>query len=63
MRIKEIEINNFKALGSSYKIDLTNSCKNLLIYGENGSGKSSLFKALNCFSTHHKKKRIFRSIR
>lgn len=49
MKIKEIEINNFKALGSTYKIDLTNSCKNLLIYGENGSGKSSLFQALHLF--------------
>jgi len=49
MKIKEIEIRNFKALASTYKINLTNSCKNLLIYGENGSGKSSLCQALQMF--------------
>lgn len=49
MRITEIEINNFKAFYGTYNIDLTNDGKNLLIYGENGSGKSSLFTALRQF--------------
>lgn len=49
MRITEIEINNFKAFYGNYKIDLTKKGKNLLIYGENGSGKSSLFIALKEF--------------
>ena len=48
-RIKEIEIKDFKALYGSHKIDLTNNCKNLMIYGENGSGKSSFCKAIKTF--------------
>lgn len=63
MRIKEIEIQNFRALAGKYTIDLSNSCKNLMVYGENGSGKSSLCQALEIFfnaaakevdSTEHK---------
>ena len=49
MRIKEIEINNFKALYGKYTIELGNSGRNLMIYGENGSGKSSFCQALQLF--------------
>ncbi|NIA32044.1 MAG: AAA family ATPase [Actinobacteria bacterium] len=49
MRIKEIEIQNFKALYGKYTIELGNSGKNLMIYGENGSGKSSFCQALQLF--------------
>ena len=49
MRITEIEIKNFKAFYGTYRIDLRKSGKNLLIYGENGSGKSSLYFALKLF--------------
>lgn len=49
MRITEIEIKNFKAFYGTYQIDLRKSGKNLLIYGENGSGKSSLYFALKLF--------------
>ncbi len=49
MRIVKIEIKNFKAFYGQYEIDLTSSGKNLLVYGENGSGKSSLFLALKLF--------------
>lgn len=42
--IKEIEIEGFKAFPN--KINLTLD-KNLLIYGENGSGKSSIYYALH----------------
>ena len=49
MRITEIEIKNFKAFYGIYRIDLRKSGKNLLIYGENGSGKSSLYFALKLF--------------
>ena len=49
MRITEIEIKNFRAFYGSYQIDLHNAGKNLLIYGENGSGKSSLYLALKLF--------------
>jgi len=49
VRITEIEIKNFKAFYGTYRIDLRKSRKNLLIYGENGSGKSSLYFALKLF--------------
>ena len=49
MRITEIEIKNFKAFYGTYRIDLHKAGKNLLVYGENGSGKSSLYFALKLF--------------
>lgn len=51
MRITEIEIKNFRAFYGPcpYRINLHRSGKNLLIYGENGSGKSSLYLALKLF--------------
>ena len=49
MRITEIEIKNFRAFYGSYLINLHKAGKNLLVYGENGSGKSSLYLALKLF--------------
>ncbi len=49
MRITEIEIKNFRAFPKTYKINLSKAGKNLLVYGENGSGKSSLYLALKYF--------------
>ena len=49
MRITEIEIKNFKAFYGTYQINLHKSGKNLLVYGENGSGKSSLYFTLKLF--------------
>lgn len=49
MRIKKIEICNFKGFYDECVIELHPSCKNLLVYGENGTGKSSLFQALELF--------------
>ena len=49
MKITNIEIKNFRAFPKSYQIDLYNAGKNLLVYGENGSGKSSLYLALKYF--------------
>ena len=49
MRITEIEIKNFRAFYGAYQIDLHKAGKNLLIYGENGSGKTSLYQALKRF--------------
>ena len=44
--ITKIEIDGFKAFPNKFSIDLPDG-KNLLIYGENGSGKSSLYYALH----------------
>ncbi|MBX3277580.1 MAG: AAA family ATPase [Acidobacteria bacterium] len=50
MRITKIEIKNFRAFkGLPLKINLNKTGKNLLVYGENGSGKSSLFFAIKDF--------------
>ena len=49
MRITEIEIKNFRAFYGVYQIDLHKVGKNLLVYGENGSGKTSLYQALKRF--------------
>ena len=49
MRITKIEIKNFRAFPRTYQIDLHKAGKNLLVYGENGSGKSSLYLALKLF--------------
>lgn len=49
VKITKIEIKNFKAFYGTYQIDLHRTGKNLLIYGENGSGKTSLYKAIELF--------------
>ncbi len=49
MRITKIEIKNFRAFYGSYQVDLHKAGKNLLVYGENGSGKTSLYEALKRF--------------
>lgn len=45
-KIKEITINGFKAFPSKFELNLEG--KHLLMYGENGSGKSSIYYALHC---------------
>jgi energy-coupling factor transporter ATP-binding protein EcfA2 len=57
MKIKKILIKNFKAFQAECVIDLY-AGKNLLLYGENGSGKSSLFQALNLFFSSSEQKII-----
>lgn len=54
MRITKIELENFRAFYNNYVIDLDKDGKNLLVYGENGSGKSSLYKALKYFLDSHR---------
>lgn len=47
MKIHRIEIKNYKAFHGKYTIEPNG--KNLFVYGENGSGKSSLYYALKDF--------------
>lgn len=47
MKIKTIEIDNYKAFYAAETINVDG--KNIFIYGENGSGKSSLYYALKDF--------------
>ncbi|HEW97309.1 MAG TPA: hypothetical protein ENF37_01510, partial [Beggiatoa sp.] len=47
MRILSVEIKNFKGFYGTYNIELHQH--NLLVYGDNGSGKTSLFMALKLF--------------
>ena len=47
MRIKSIDIKNYKAFYGQHKIEPEG--KNVFIYGENGSGKSSFYYALKDF--------------
>ena len=49
MKITNVEIKNFRAFPKTYQIKLPKAVKNLLVYGENGSGKSSLYLALKYF--------------
>jgi ABC-type Mn2+/Zn2+ transport system ATPase subunit len=53
MKITKIELKNFRAFYGEHTIDLSKKGKNLLIYGENGSGKSSLLKAIELFIDSH----------
>ena len=46
MRIKQIELTNFRAFPSTFTLSLGEDGKNLSLYGENGTGKSSLYQAL-----------------
>mgnify|MGYP001611032744 CR=1 FL=1 len=47
MKIQTITINNYKAFLGKHPINVGG--KNLFVYGENGSGKSSLYYALKDF--------------
>ena len=45
-RIRTLHINNFKFFDQQEPIDLGFEGKHLLLFGENGSGKSSIYWAL-----------------
>lgn len=49
MRVTKITLTDYRAFYGAHEFDLSKSGKNLLLYGENGSGKSSLFTALQTF--------------
>lgn len=44
MKITKIQLKNYRAFYATHTIDTNN--KNLLIYGENGSGKTSLYQSI-----------------
>lgn len=50
--MEQIEINHFKVFGSGLSLNLPSPTKNLLLYGENGAGKTSLFEALKLIFFH-----------
>ncbi len=52
-KINTIDINGFKAFPSKFKLELKG--KHLLMYGENGSGKSSIYYALHCLFNSFRK--------
>ncbi len=47
MKIKSLTLNNFRSYIGNTNINLENKGKSLFIYGENGSGKSSICKSIN----------------
>ena len=48
MKITQITLRSFRAFDEPFELDLSGG-KNLLLYGENGSGKSSIYFALKRF--------------
>lgn len=48
MKISRISLQSFRAFDEAFELDLDGG-KNLLLYGENGSGKSSIYLALKRF--------------
>ena len=52
--MEKFEINNFKAFNSRIAILPTATHKNVLIYGENGAGKTSLYDAMLLAFYHEK---------
>jgi len=56
MRITEITLHNYRAFYGTHSFNLDKDGKNLMVYGENGSGKSSLYEALKKFMVSSVKK-------
>ena len=48
-RIQQISIEYFRSFSELQKVTLSEECKNIFIYGENGTGKSSFCKAIDLF--------------
>ncbi len=59
MKIHAIEITNYKAFLGTYELKIGG--KNLFVYGENGSGKSSLYYALRFLSVLGGNHQFFRT--
>jgi energy-coupling factor transporter ATP-binding protein EcfA2 len=63
MKITKISLKNFQAFYGEHEINLGRNGQNLLIYGENGSGKSSLLKAIDLFLDSHVRNLTFSDYR
>lgn len=48
MKLKEIQINNYRSIPKDTRITMTNNCK--ILVGINGSGKSNILKAISLLS-------------
>ncbi len=64
-RIAKIGISDYRAFpgGQPYEFDLGEAGKNLLLYGENGSGKTSLFRGLRDLAALHPGPESFADLR
>ena len=64
-RIAKIGLSDYRAFpgGQPYEFDLGATGKNLLLYGENGSGKTSLFRALRDLAALYPGPEIFADLR
>jgi energy-coupling factor transporter ATP-binding protein EcfA2 len=49
LRIKSLTLNDFRAFAGPGPVKVELNSKNLLVYGENGAGKSSIFHAIDEF--------------
>lgn len=58
LRIQSVSLTDFRAFPGPAPVVFDLSGKNLLVYGENGSGKSSLFHALRDFFTLQLKRNL-----
>lgn len=56
MRIKSVGLKWFR--GASHEVSMDANGKSLLVYGENGSGKSSFVDAIECAINEHKIKHL-----
>lgn len=63
MRITQIDLKHYRGFRNEHTLELHQSGKNILIYGENGSGKSSLFHALKRFLNASEQNLVFESDR
>lgn len=49
VKIKRLKAEGFRGIRRSEPLDFTNRCESMVIFGENGYGKSSFVDAIECF--------------
>jgi ABC-type iron transport system FetAB ATPase subunit len=60
VKITKIHVAHFRGFYDELEVNLTKKGRNLLIYGENGSGKSSFYYALRLFLDSHSRNLDFK---